>query len=88
MAVSDQRLNLSAFREQVERGDKLVRCVRCSKIIPVSAERCPECGVHFQGDAGEIAREPDRAQSLRRKRAVVALVAIVLVMAIVAAMLM
>jgi ribosomal protein L37AE/L43A len=34
-----------------------VRCARCGKMILATVTRCPECGVHFQGEAYDFAPE-------------------------------
>jgi predicted amidophosphoribosyltransferase len=38
-----------------------VPCPRCSKPIPADATRCPECRVHFQGQAYEFAEAKSRS---------------------------
>jgi len=74
-----------SFEEHRRRRDKnldLVRCARCGKMILATATRCPECGVHFQGEAYDFEHPAERGGG-RRLRGWVLLVAIVLLAALV-----
>ena len=52
VAVSDENLlNFEEHRRRAEADPHRVRCARCGKPIPMNATRCPECGVHFRGEA-------------------------------------
>lgn len=47
-------LNFEEHRRGREENEYLVRCVRCGKLIPATSNRCPECRVHFQGEAQDF----------------------------------
>jgi uncharacterized C2H2 Zn-finger protein len=78
--VPGEPLNLAAYRRQLEQDGSLVRCARCDRVIPATVTRCPECGVHFRGEAGDIAHAALRDRERQRKGRVAAVVAIVLVL--------
>jgi hypothetical protein len=44
-------LNFEEHRRRRDADPTRVRCARCGKLIPMAAARCPNCGVHFQGEA-------------------------------------
>ncbi len=77
----EQNYRLDEFREQ----NDLVRCVKCGALISAYATRCPECGIHFRGEAYDFVRpEPRRPKAVRViawiALAMVALVALTLVL--------
>jgi hypothetical protein len=49
--VGDDILSFEDHRRRQDENASLVRCARCGKMILATATRCPECGVHFQGEA-------------------------------------
>ncbi len=49
--MSDDILNFKRHRKHLEENASLARCARCGKSIVATSTRCPECGVHFQGEA-------------------------------------
>jgi len=44
---------LDEYRQ--EEGSDLVRCAKCGALINAYARRCPECGIHFDGEAYDFA---------------------------------
>ncbi|WP_422928662.1 hypothetical protein [Singulisphaera sp. PoT] len=42
--------------------DELVKCARCGAMIPGTSTRCPECRVHFQGEAQDFYHESEREE--------------------------
>jgi hypothetical protein len=52
--VDDEPLNFEERRRRREENPSTVRCARCGEWIVATATRCPECGVHFQGEAQEF----------------------------------
>lgn len=73
----DRIFDLTEYR----RGTgNLVPCPRCSRPIPASATRCPECRVHFQGQAYEFAEA--KAGPLDSGRPVIRVAAWVLLIAL------
>jgi hypothetical protein len=77
----DQNRRLSDYREAVEaRG--LVPCPRCGTMVPGYAARCPECGVHFRGEAYDFAPDDFRLPHGIRRLARPAVVVIVLILMI------
>jgi hypothetical protein len=61
----------------------MVRCAHCRRVIPATVIRCPECGVHFQGEARDFASPEIRCEERKRKRLWMAAIAIMLVLAII-----
>ena len=49
--MGDDILSFKDHRQRQDENASLVRCARCGKRILATATRCPECGVHFQGEA-------------------------------------
>ena len=45
--------------------DDLVRCARCGKKILATVLRCPECGVHFQGEAQDFSHPSEGGKTDR-----------------------
>ena len=56
--MSDEPLNFEEHRKRREENASTVPCPRCKKWIVATTSRCPECGVHFQGEAQDFADEP------------------------------
>ena len=53
--MSDDPLNFEEHRRRREENPSTVRCARCKEWIVATATKCPECGVHFQGEAQDFA---------------------------------
>ncbi len=65
--------------------DDSVPCARCGKLISATSLRCPECGVHFQGQAQFFVHESERSDDAARANpSWVVIVAIVLLIIFVA----
>ncbi len=80
MANGDEPLNFEAHRRRRDENPSLVPCARCGKTILATATRCPECGIHFQGEAQDFVHESERDVSTRSTPAwVVALAVLVLI---------
>jgi hypothetical protein len=47
-------LNFEEARRKRDANPSLVPCARCGKCIVATATRCPECGVHFAGQAQDF----------------------------------
>lgn len=78
--MSDEPLSFEEHRRRREENASTVRCARCQKWIVATATRCPECGVHFQGEAQDFA--PDEQELGGRRTPVwVIVVAVLLLMA-------
>jgi predicted amidophosphoribosyltransferase len=58
-------LRFDDHRSRHELDAGRVRCARCGKSIMASATRCPECGVHFQGEAQDFLHPSDRPTNRR-----------------------
>jgi hypothetical protein len=59
--MSDEPLNFEEFRRRREENASTVRCAKCGEWIVATATRCPECGVHFQGEAQDFGDAPESA---------------------------
>jgi hypothetical protein len=57
--MDDEPLNFEEHRRRREENPSTVRCARCRKWIVATATKCPECGVHFQGEAQDFAKDDD-----------------------------
>jgi uncharacterized C2H2 Zn-finger protein len=64
--VSDDVLSFEDYRRRRDENASLVRCARCGKRILATLTRCPECGVHFQGEAQDYLHPSERAGSRPR----------------------
>jgi hypothetical protein len=79
LSVSDEILSFDEHRRRRDESPDLVRCARCGKPIPATATRCPECRVHFQGEAYEFSHPSERASGRGRAgRWAVVIVAVLL----------
>ena len=56
--MNDESLNFEEHHRRREENASVVRCARCKQWIVATATKCPECGVHFQGEAQDFADEP------------------------------
>jgi hypothetical protein len=79
--MADEPLNFEEHRRRREENASTVRCVRCRKWIVATATKCPECGVHFQGEAQDFAPDED-ASAGRRGTPWVIVLAILLLLAV------
>ncbi|MDB5312926.1 MAG: hypothetical protein JWO38_7128 [Gemmataceae bacterium] len=79
--MSDEPLNFEQHRRRREENASTVRCARCGKWIVATATRCPECGIHFQGEAQDFAAEGDPALGSRGAPAWVVVIALLLMLA-------
>ena len=61
MADADEPMSFEEYRRKRDENPSLVPCARCGKAILATATRCPECGVHFGGEAQEFTHESERA---------------------------
>ena len=75
--MSDQILNFEEYRRRREESDEEVRCAHCGRWIPAVATRCPQCGVHFAGEAQDFVHPSEQTT---RGRAPLWFVAVVLVL--------
>jgi uncharacterized membrane protein YvbJ len=76
--MSNNVRKLDEHRRRREDDPTRVRCARCGKLIPMTATRCPECGVHFQGQAFQFNHASDHEGGSRRRSRLSILMAIVL----------
>jgi hypothetical protein len=53
--MSDGPLNFEEHRRRRDENASTVRCARCREWIVATATKCPECGVHFRGEAQDFA---------------------------------
>jgi predicted amidophosphoribosyltransferase len=60
MSDESKPLNFEEHRRKRDENPSLVPCARCGKRILATATRCPECGVHFQGEAQEFTHVSER----------------------------
>lgn len=54
--------DIDEYEEEENREEDYVRCARCRRWIPAFSTRCPECGVHFQGQAQDFDDEEEEYQ--------------------------
>jgi predicted amidophosphoribosyltransferase len=59
--VDDEPLNFERHRRRVADAGT-VRCARCGERIVATTTRCPECGVHFRGEAQDFAHPSERTR--------------------------
>ena len=64
MSDSDEPLNFEEHRRRRDDNPSLVPCARCGQRVLATATRCPECGVHFQGEAQEFTHESEHEPAL------------------------
>jgi hypothetical protein len=83
--MDDEPLSFEEHRRQREENASLVRCARCGKMIVATLTRCPECGIHFQGEAQDYLHPSERAEGRPASTMVVVLVALLLVALVIAA---
>ena len=58
--MDDDPLSFEAHsRRQKDAG--VVRCAKCGEWIVATTSRCPECGVHFQGEAQDFVHPSQRS---------------------------
>jgi uncharacterized C2H2 Zn-finger protein len=61
--MRDDTLSFEEHRRRQDQNASLVRCARCGKMILATVTRCPECGVHFQGEAQDYLHPFERPTS-------------------------
>ena len=85
--MPDELLSFDEHRRRRDDNASLVRCARCGKMILATAIRCPECGVHFQGEAQYFTHASERNGEGNRLPAWFFLAAILLLVALLVAIL-
>jgi hypothetical protein len=60
MSEPEEPLSFEEHRRKRDENPSLVPCARCGKRIFATATRCPECGIHFQGEAQEFTHNSER----------------------------
>jgi hypothetical protein len=58
--LDDDILSFEDYHHRRDENASLVRCARCGKMILATATRCPECGIHFQGEAQDYLHPSER----------------------------
>lgn len=58
--MNEDILSFEDHRRQQDENASLVRCARCGKMILATTTRCPECAVHFQGEAQDYLHPSER----------------------------
>jgi len=61
--MPDPILNFEEHRRRRDENPSVVPCARCGKSIVATATRCPECGVHFRGEAQFFSRPNEQTGS-------------------------
>jgi hypothetical protein len=56
---TDEPLSFEEHQRKRDANPSLVPCAKCGKRILATATRCPECGIHFQGQAQEFTHESE-----------------------------
>jgi hypothetical protein len=72
-------LSFEEHRRRRDENPSLVRCARCGKMILATVTGCPECGVHFQGQAQEYLHPSERPTNCHAGWVVVLAVVLALV---------
>jgi predicted amidophosphoribosyltransferase len=72
-------LSFDEHRRRHEDDDDRVRCARCGKTILATSLRCPECGVHFQGEAQDFVRPSEQRVAIKPLWVIVAAVLLLIV---------
>lgn len=56
--TSDEKLvSFTEYRKKAQDATGKVACASCGKMIPEESRRCPICGIHFSGVAGNFDSE-------------------------------
>jgi len=76
--MADKVRKFEEHRRRREDDPTRVRCAHCGKLISMTATRCPECGVHFQGQALQFSHASDDEGWSRRRSRLAILVALLL----------
>lgn len=77
----DDETELLSFAEHQQRRDEnpsTVRCVRCREWIPATSTRCPECRIHFQGQAQDYFDDDEKSYFAASKPIWSVIVAVIL----------
>ena len=62
--MDDEPLSFEEHRRRREENAGTVRCARCGLWIVATATRCPECGVHFHGEAQEFSHPSEGSRTV------------------------
>lgn len=81
--MDDEPLSFEEYRRQREESTGTIRCARCGEQILATSTRCPECGIHFQGEAQDCVHPSERSRSRSRRSMWTIVVVALLVAAIV-----
>ncbi|HEV3440387.1 MAG TPA: hypothetical protein VG122_23740 [Gemmata sp.] len=78
--MDDEPLSFEEHRRRRDENASTVRCSRCGERIVATAVQCPECGVHFQGEAQDFAHSSEqRVDDGKRPKWVIAVAVLLLV---------
>ena len=72
--MAKDSFKLSDYREGKA---STVPCPRCHALVPAAGTMCPECGLHFRGQAGDFAPEADKTRKPHRAMRIVAILILV-----------
>ena len=72
-------LSFNDHRRNRDDDDDSVRCARCGKTILATSLRCPECGVHFQGEAQDFVHPPEQRAQVKPIWIIVAAIVLLIV---------
>jgi hypothetical protein len=75
-------LSFDEHRRSRDDDDDTVRCARCGKTILATSLRCPECGVHFQGEAQDFIHPTERRAHTKPNWVIVAAIVLLIVFVI------
>jgi hypothetical protein len=80
--MSDDILNFEERRRERDEDLNLSRCAHCGKMIVATSIRCPECGVHFQGEAQDFTQADKSGGPRRARRTWVVAATVIIVLAL------
>lgn len=57
MTGEEKQVSFTEYRKNTGNATDMVKCASCGKMIPEEVRRCPLCGIHFLGVAGNFDSE-------------------------------
>lgn len=81
--LTDDVLSFDEHRRRLTESANTVRCAKCGEWILATAIRCPQCGVHFQGEAQDFVHRSGQSPRRLKLPVWVIIAAIVVVIAMI-----
>ncbi|HWB19208.1 MAG TPA: zinc ribbon domain-containing protein [Phycisphaerales bacterium] len=77
--MAEERYRFAVYQRELKKRERIVRCTKCGAVIPAWATTCPECGIHFAGEARDFDSVARKARSRRRKNLFITIIGLLVI---------